>query len=90
MPKPQNSAQDRLADDGLPECRMAMLGLDAEPIRDADPDQFINILRECARCEMRHVCTADLKRDPNDPVWESYCPNAQTFLALAREQWLSV
>ena len=83
-------ADRALANDGLPECRMAMLGLDSNAISNADPDIYINVLRECARCAVHEECAADLKRDPNDPVWESYCPNNQTFIALARETWLSV
>jgi len=57
-----------LADDGLPECRMAMLGLDPQAIGNADPDIYIGVLRECARCGVRDECLADLRRDPNDPV----------------------
>jgi hypothetical protein len=83
-------ADRALANDGLPECRMAMLGLDPVSIGRADPDIYINVLHECARCAVHEECAADLKRDPNDPVWESYCPNNQTFIALARETWLSV
>ena len=30
--------------------------------------------------------TVDLKRDPNNPVWETYCPNAGAFIALAEAQ----
>ena len=41
----------------------------------------------CARCDAHAVCAADLQRDPNDPVWESYCPNAAKMLVLARERW---
>ena len=29
-----------------------------------------------------------LKRDPNDPVWKTYCPNAGTFNTLAEVLWL--
>jgi hypothetical protein len=83
-PQPADRA---LADVGLPECRMAMLGVDPQEASSADPDMYIKVLRECACCVMRVECAADLRRDPNNPVWESYCPNNQTFIALARETW---
>jgi hypothetical protein len=83
-------ADRALAGDGLPERRMKMLGLEPEAFRNADPDTFIDVLRACAKCDVRQICKADMKRDRNDPVWESYCPNAQTLLAFAREQCLSV
>jgi hypothetical protein len=76
-----------LADFGLAECRMAMLGVDPQEVRSADPDMYFDVVGECACCDMRRACTADLRRDPNSPVWESYCPNNQTFIALAREIW---
>jgi hypothetical protein len=40
----------------------------------------------CARCKScgyRETCAVDLKRDPNNPVWETYCPNTGAFIALA-------
>ena len=40
----------------------------------------------CARCKScgyRETCAVDLKRDPNNPIWETYCPNTGAFIALA-------
>lgn len=87
---PTIPADRAFPDDGLPESRMTRLGLDPAAFHRADPDTFIDVLRECARCSVREICNADLRRDPNDRVWESYCPNVRTFLAFAREQWLTV
>jgi hypothetical protein len=84
MQSPQ-SADSARADVSLPECRMAMLGVDPQEVSGADPNMYVDVLRECACCGMRVECATDLRRDPNSPVWESYCPNIQTFIALARE-----
>ena len=69
--------------DELLGCRMAMLGLDLFAV-DGGIEQ---IMRNCVDCGHREACTADLKRDPNDPVWETYCPNAKALLGLAEASW---
>ncbi len=81
------SRSSAAASDYLPECRMEMLGLDPAAFGSADPDAFIDLLRECAACNAHELCAADLQRDPNDPVWESYCPNAAKMLVFARARW---
>ncbi len=63
--------------DELLDCRMAMLGLNLDV---NNGDTFSEIMR---RCGYREVCAVDLKRDPNNPVWETYCPNTGAFIALA-------
>lgn len=70
--------------DDLLDCRMAMLGLDAIQGDDA----YKEIRRRCRSCGFREACAVDLERDPNNPVWETYCPNSATLVALARESWL--
>ena len=71
------------ASDDLLECRMAMLGLETIE-KGAMIDQ---IRRRCKSCGYREACAVDLKRDPNNPVWETYCPNAETLVALAEVSW---
>lgn len=73
--------------DNLLDCRIAILGLDFEAIKQSDTEAVVKIIRECARCGSRADCVVDLKRDPNNPVWETYCPNAETLIALAKERW---
>ena len=46
-------------------------------------NSFQRDLRRCKSCSYREACAVDLKRDPNDPVWETYCPNTGAFIALA-------
>jgi hypothetical protein len=71
--------------DQLLDCRMAMLGLNANEI--GDGDAFDEIRRRCMSCGYREACTVDLQRDPNNPVWETYCPNAATLVSLTAVSW---
>ncbi len=73
--------------DELLDCRMAMLGLDLFTIESANNTTLEQIMRRCADCGYREACAVDLKRDPNDPVWETYCPNAEALLGLAEASW---
>ena len=75
--------------DGLLDCRMAMLGLDLYAIECGDSETFDKIKRRCTSCDFREDCAVDLKRDPNNPVWETYCPNSGAFNALAKAWWLT-
>jgi hypothetical protein len=72
--------------DELLDCRVEMLGLDLSTVKDAEA-VLREIMRNCPICGHRVACTADLKRDPNDPVWETYCPNAKALLGLAEATW---
>lgn len=72
----------------LLDCRMAMLGLDLSAVESRDGATFEEITRRCANCNSRKSCELDLNRDPNDPVWEIYCPNTATLIALPEACWL--
>jgi hypothetical protein len=73
--------------DDLLGCRMAMLGLDLFAI--GDNEKLDEIMRRCTSCSSREACAVDLKRDPNNPVWETYCPNSGALIALAEAWWLT-
>jgi hypothetical protein len=71
----------------LLECRMAMLGLDLSAIDVGDPATLDEIRQRCATCGYQQACAVDLRRDPNSPVWENYCPNSSAFIALVQAWW---
>ncbi len=75
--------------DELLDCRVAMLGLDLGAIKRGDGDTFNEIRRRCKSCGYREACAVDLKRDPNNPVWETYCPNSEALIVLAEARWLT-
>jgi hypothetical protein len=64
-----------------------MLGLDLLAIESGASETLAEIMRRCTCCGDREACAVDLKRDPNNPVWETYCPNAKTLLGLAEASW---
>jgi hypothetical protein len=68
-------------------CRMSMLGLDLPAVEAHDPEIADQIKQRCTLCGFREACAVDLERDPNNPVWEAYCPNSATFNMLAETIW---
>ncbi len=73
----------------LLDCRMVMLGLQLTPAEIANSGALKEMMRRCLSCGYREACAVDLERDPNNPVWETYCPNAGMLIELAQERWLT-
>ena len=69
--------------DGLLFFRMAMLGLDPHAVARGYSMMFDKLKRQCTSCRSWEACVVDLKRDPNNPVWEGYCPNFGTLNEFA-------
>jgi hypothetical protein len=73
--------------------RMAALDLDRKEVSQTEPRTFQDLQRVCAMCNSKRRCKRDLANDSNDPVWQDYCPNAATLMALnalpwrARSEW---
>jgi len=62
--------------------RLAALHLKAEDIATFQPALMQDLQRLCSLCTAHGRCQRDLRRNPDDPVWKGYCPNAQTLEAL--------
>ena len=77
----------RISREELLDCRTEMLGLDLNGLENR-LEILKDIKQRCARCASAQTCELDLRRDPNDPVWESYCPNTATLVALPEACWL--
>jgi hypothetical protein len=64
--------------------RMAALDLDRDKLARVEPRTVRELVERCTACESPEQCARDLRRDPADPAWKAYCPNAATLMALAR------
>jgi hypothetical protein len=73
--------------------RMAALDLDRKEVSQTEPRTFQDLQRVCTMCNSKRRCKRDIGRDSDDPVWQDYCPNAATLMALnalpwrARNEW---
>ncbi len=65
--------------------RLTALHLQPDAIATNAPALMQDMQRLCSLCSEHGRCRRDLKRDPNDPVWKSYCPNEPTLDALQRQ-----
>jgi hypothetical protein len=62
--------------------RMRVLGLDVDAIEGKYREVFDRVRRNCTSCNDREGCALDLKRDPDNLVWEAYCPNSDVLNAF--------
>jgi hypothetical protein len=66
--------------------RMYEINLDRKEITQADPEVMRDLQRVCTVCGSKRRCEHELAKNPSDPAWQKYCPNATTLLALAAER----
>lgn len=59
--------------------------LNALELDDVGARAMRELERTCGLCGAKRECERDLARDPHDPVWQTYCPNAPTLQALQQE-----
>ena len=64
--------------------RMRALGISKAEVHKTAQGVMWDLERTCACCNKEGVCAKDLAKRPDDPVWQSYCPNAFTFDALLK------
>jgi uncharacterized protein YjiS (DUF1127 family) len=69
--------------------RMVALDLDRNEVSRTESQTFQELKKNCALCDSRRRCVRDLTHDSSDPIWEQYCPNAGTLLALNALPWMS-
>jgi hypothetical protein len=67
--------------------RLTALDLDENEVARTEPATFQDMQRVCTMCDFHRRCARDLARDPFDPVWRDYCPNAPTLTALNTTPW---
>ena len=65
--------------------RLAALGLDRDKLACSQSLTVRELVERCTACESPEQCAWDLREDPANPVWQAYCPNAATLMALANE-----
>lgn len=66
--------------------RLASLGLDEQEIARTEPGVLHDLQRVCSFCVDKKECLHELKQDPNDTTWQTYCPNMPTLEALEAEK----
>jgi hypothetical protein len=68
--------------------RIAALDLNPASVARSELSVFHHLEGLCVRCGCHAVCDSDLRRDPADPAWKGYCPNAVLLNALTECWWL--
>jgi hypothetical protein len=66
---------------------MEALGLDPNEVAHTEPQTLHDMQRLCSMCSSHGRCARDLSRNPADPAWKDYCPNAGTLDALDKQPW---
>jgi hypothetical protein len=66
--------------------RMNALHLDAQALSSEQPRLANDLKKHCSLCTVRGECEHDLDNRPDDPVWQRYCPNTMTLLAVSKVQ----
>jgi hypothetical protein len=69
--------------DSAEQLKQRMNALDLNVVDDA---ALRDLERTCTLCGAKRRCERDLAQAPDDPVWQSYCPNVQTLQALQDEK----
>jgi hypothetical protein len=66
--------------------RMNEINLDRKEVTQADPQVMRDLQRVCTVCGSKRRCEHELAKNPSDPTWQKYCPNATTLSALTAER----
>ena len=66
--------------------RMNEIKLDRMEITQADAQVIRDLQRVCTVCGSKRRCEHELAKNPSDPAWQIYCPNATTLSVLVAER----
>jgi hypothetical protein len=66
--------------------RMKEIKLDVDATAPIEAQVLRDLQRVCTLCASKRTCQHDLVRNPSDPAWREYCPNATTLTVLAAER----
>lgn len=66
----------------LLERRAHQCGIDLEHLSRSDSAVARDLARCCGVCLSKSRCARDLRADPENEVWRTYCPNRETFDAI--------
>jgi len=66
--------------------RMVALDLDPYELALSEPALARHLQRVCTSCDSPGQCLSDLAREPANPAWQEYCPNARTLNMLSALQ----
>jgi hypothetical protein len=64
--------------------RMTTIGLSPGKLARTKPFTVRELVQRCTACESPEQCEWDLRKDPANPAWQAYCPNAATLMALPK------
>ena len=64
--------------------RLDALHLDAPAFSRENPQLANDLRKHCSLCAVKGQCEHDLETHPHNPVWQSYCPNTMTLLAVSK------
>jgi hypothetical protein len=64
--------------------RMRALGIAKSDVDSAANGVMRDLEKTCACCYEKGTCEKDLTKQPDDPEWKTYCPNAVSLEFLAK------
>jgi len=64
--------------------RLDALHVDAQEFSRENPQLANDLRKHCSLCAVKGQCEHDLDTRPDSPVWQRYCPNTMTLLAVTK------
>ena len=64
--------------------RLSALHLEAQTLFKEQPLLANDLQKHCSLCLTKGQCKHDLDKRPDDPAWQSYCPNTMTLMAVSK------